>query len=331
MKLLKNIIVLILVIAFVQSNAQIVNVDAALDTNVMLIGDQVGFKIRLRIPESGTFRWPSLADTLPEKIEIVKKSKIDTTLLGDGYMNIEQTLTLTAFDTGYYVIKPLQFFYGDDNNSVETEPYLLNVFTVEVDTSLSIKPIKGPIAAPLTFAEILPWAIAALIIMIILGGSIYYYNSRKNNQPIVIKKPRPKLPAHRIALDELEKLKTEKLWQKDQVKAYHSRLTDILRIYIEDQFNIAALEMTTWETIRAFAGAKIAKSNLEILRETLEIADLVKFAKLKPMPEEHEKSMTNAINFVRQTTVVSNGNGTSNNIEEIKSKPEPAGVNIKSL
>ncbi|MCF8364717.1 MAG: hypothetical protein K9H16_02970, partial [Bacteroidales bacterium] len=189
MKLLKNIIVLILVIAFVQSNAQIVNVDAALDTNVMLIGDQVGFKIRLRIPESGTFRWPSLADTLPEKIEIVKKSKIDTTLLGDGYMNIEQTLTLTAFDTGYYVIKPLQFFYGDDNNSVETEPYLLNVFTVEVDTSLSIKPIKGPIAAPLTFAEILPWAVSALIIMIILGGSIYYYNSRKNNQPIVIKKP----------------------------------------------------------------------------------------------------------------------------------------------
>ncbi|MCF8364899.1 MAG: post-transcriptional regulator, partial [Bacteroidales bacterium] len=214
---------------------------------------------------------------------------------------------------------------------VETEPYLLNVFTVEVDTSLSIKPIKGPIAAPLTFAEILPWAVAALIIMIILGGSIYYYNSRKNNQPIVIKKPRPKLPAHRIALDELERLKAEKLWQKDQVKAYHSRLTDILRIYIEDQFNIAALEMTTWETIRAFAGAKIAKSNLEILRETLEIADLVKFAKLKPMPEEHEKSMTNAINFVRQTTVVSNGNGTSNNIEEIKSKPEPAGVNIKSL
>lgn len=331
MKVLKNIIALIFVTIGLHTNAQVPTVDAVLDTNVMLIGDQVGFKIRLQVPESTPFRWPVLGDTLPDKIEIVKKSAIDTTRLGDGFMNVEQTLTLTAFDTGYYVIKPLQFYYGDNNNYVETEPYLLNVFTVAVDTSLAIKPIKGPIAAPITFAEILPWAIAGVIALLIIGGLIYYFNQRKKNQPIVIKKARPKLPAHRIALDDLDKLREEKLWQRGQVKAYHSRLTDILRIYVEDRFKIAALEMTTWETIRAFAGAKIEKSNLEKLREMLELADLVKFAKLKPLPGENEKSMADAIQFVKQTTIEPNGSNANTNTDISNPKPELAGTDVKSL
>jgi hypothetical protein len=322
---LKNILILILLLSGLKTNAQEVHVDARLDTSSILIGDQVDFKIRLQIPTSTSFLWPALADTLPENIEIVKRSDIDTTRLDDGFLNVEQILTLTVFDSGYYVIKPLEFRYGDNlSESVETEPYLLNVFTVEVDTTQAMKPIKGPMSAPLTFAEILPWGLAGLFFIALIIGLIYYLSKKKNKQPIIIKKPKPKIPAHRLALDELEKLKYEKLWQRDKIKEYHSRLTDILRVYIEDVFNIPAPEMTTWEIIRSFAGAKIEKSNLESLRIILELADLVKFAKYKPLPDEHEKSMTLALRFVQQTMLFDNNTANHNNTEENKMKPEVA-------
>jgi len=301
---LKHIFLFFVILLYVPMVAQQVNVDAKLDTNSMLIGDQVDFRLRLLIPENESFRWPKLNDTLPENIEIVKKSPIDTTLTGDGYMNVEQTLKLTVFDSGYYVIKPLEFYFGSDfNQSVSTEPYLLNVFTVEVDTTGAIKPIKGPIAAPLTFTEMLPWILLALAILLIGGLLIYYFSKKKKKEHVVFRRRKPKLPPYRIAFDELEKLKKEKLWQQDRVKEYHSRLTDILREYIEATYDIAAMEMTTWEIIRAFAGAKISQADLEKVREILELADFAKFAKLKPLPEENESSMQRAVEFVKNTMV----------------------------
>lgn len=323
---LKHILLFIVVILAGRAGAQQVNVDAKLDTNAIIIGDQVDFRLRLQLPEDEPFRWPQLNDTLPEKIEIVNKSAIETTRLGDGYMNVEQTLRLTVFDSGYYVIRPLEFYYGDDlSASISTEPYLLNVFTVEVDTTGTIKPIKGPIAAPLTFAEMLPWIILAVAVLVIGGLLIYYFTKKKKNEPVVFRRPKPKLPPWRIALDELEKLKSEKLWQQDRMKEYHSRLTDILREYVEATYSIEAMEMTTWEIIRAFAGAKIEQVNLNKLRQILELADLVKFAKLKPLPEENEKSMEHAVEFVKNTMVKEEQSAQTENKENI-TKPEVSEV-----
>lgn len=301
--------------------SQEVNVDAQLDTAIITIGDQVDFHIRLQLPENENFLWPQIGDTLAENIEVVQKSKIDTTRLGDGYMNVEQILKLTVFDSGYYVIKPLEFLYGHDYSSIiETEPYLLNVFTVEVDTTGTIKPIKGPIAAPLTLAEILPWIIIGVAFLLIGTGIAYYLLKRKKKQPVVFKRPKPKLPPHHIALDELEKLKNEKLWQHNKIKAYHSRISDILRIYIEGNFAIPAMEQTTWEIIRSFAGAKIEHANLERLREILELADLAKFAKLKPLPDENERSMEQAVTFVKNTMPKSAPSKTVSEMNEIKTE-----------
>lgn len=306
-----------------QGFTQQINAEATLDTNSILIGDQVNLRLKLQIPENYPFRWPLFEDTLTGKVEIVKKSNIDTTSFKNGYLSIDQVLTLTVFDSGYYVIPPIRFFHGNSlESATETEPHLLNVFTVEVDTTQAIKPIKGPIAAPLTFAEILPWLIILIFIILASGFLIYYLKKKKKQEPVIFKKSKPKLPAHQIALAELEKLKNEKLWQSDRIKEYHSRLTDILREYIEHTFNIRAIEMTTWEIIISFSGAKIERKNLENLRQTLELADLVKFAKLKPTPDEHENSMMLAVNFVRQTTLKIAENPQANHSKEKIIEPE---------
>ena len=121
---------------------------------------------------------------------------------------------------------------------------------------------------------------------------------RKKKEPVVFRKPKPKLPPHRIALDAFEKLKNEKLWQQGRIKDYHSEISDILRVYIEGTYNIAAMEMTTWEIIRSFAGAKIEQANLEKLRQILEMADLVKFAAHRPRQEDVDASIERARAFI---------------------------------
>lgn len=321
----KNILFsLLLLLSTVQGFAQI-RVEAALDTNVMLIGDQVGLSLNMQIPEGYPFLWPFFKDTLTGDIEIVKQSNIDTTRLQNGLLNINQILTLTVFDSGYYVVPPIAFHYGNDYESIaETEPYILNVFTVEVDTSKAIMPIKGPISAPLTFAEVWPWAALALGILIIPGLLIYYFKKKKKKEPLVFKRAKPKIPAHTLALNQLESLNAEKLWQRDLIKEYHSRLSDIIRVYIEGNFNLQAMEMTTWEIIHAFGMVKIKKENLEKLREMLVTSDLVKFAKLKPSPDKHTRSMDDAVSFVKQT-MNHDVNG-----EKLKPTTETVNTNVNS-
>ena len=91
------------------------------------------------------------------------------------------------------------------------------------------------------------------------------------------------------------------MWQSGQEKAYYTQLIDILREYIDSRFSINAMEMTTTEilsSLRANKETKLVENNLKTI---LEIADFVKFAKMRPLPEDNEASMRNAIKFVELT------------------------------
>jgi hypothetical protein len=101
---------------------------------------------------------------------------------------------------------------------------------------------------------------------------------------------------------ELEKLRAKKLWQTGKIKDYHTELTDILRKYFEDRFHIMAMESTTAEILEDLeAKTLIAKENREVLSRILLMADLVKFAKYLPLPEEHDHSMEYAVDFINKT------------------------------
>lgn len=300
---IKHILIALFLAAFTATvNADEVSVDGALDQSELKIGDQFNFSLKLTIPENTPYRWPVFNDTIATDIEIINSSTIDTISKENNSIVVKQDFTLAVFDTGFFVIPPIPFRYGNSlENEISSEPFLVNVFSVGIDLQQPFKPIIGPIEAPITFMEILPWGLSGIVLLLIIFFVIRYLINKKPNQPLIVRKPKPSIPPHRLALEELEKLKNEKLWQRDLIKEYHSRLSDILRLYVDNSFKVPALEMTTWETIRAFSGVKIESRSLSILRETLEMADLVKFAKYKPLPDQHNKSFQNAIDFVKQT------------------------------
>lgn len=291
------------------ANAQDVKAVTKLDSSRILIGDQVTMQLSLTLPKDYKFRWTDIPDTLGGKVEIVSKSGFDTVFSPDQKLKtISQKIVLTSFDSGFYSIPSFRFAYQKPNDTstlfAETEASLLNVLTIPVDTTKNIKDIKPPISAPITFTEILPWLGGGIILIAIIFLVIYFLKRRKKKLPLIRLPQKPPTPPHIVALETLESLKSRKLWQNGQFKEYHTAITDIIRKYIEERYNIGAIEMTSDEILSSFNSALINDSSMEKLRQVLLIADLVKFAKEEPLPVSNEQNIMYAIEFVKATIPV---------------------------
>lgn len=303
--------------------SQTVQATAKLDTAAIAIGQQVWLSLNLTVPKSAKVAWPLLHDSLTSHVEIVRKSALDTTINGD-YINYSQRFTITSFDSGVFTIPPIGIRYQLGNDTATQHAFsqaiAFRVQTVKVDTTRAIRDIKGPMEAPLSFAEIVPWLLAALALAIVIALLWYYLRQRKNNKPFISLPKKPKQPAYEIALESLDGLKTRKLWQNGRIKEYYSDLTDIIRLYIEDQLGIAAIEMTTDEILSAFAGNDGSSALAGRLEQVLTTADLAKFAKAQPIGSENELAMQNAIDFVKATIPAQPATGHSEDKPENETK-----------
>lgn len=277
-----------------------------LDTNAILVGDQINLELLFSCPADYSVQWPNFNDTIISEIEILAKSKIDTTYSEDrSQMLLQQILRITSFDSGYYAIPPIRFNWnqaGDQlDHFTESDALLLEVSTIPVDTEKEIMDIKKPIEAPYTFREALPWIIGFLLAISIAYLIYYYLKKRKKAEPVFKAARKPKLPPHQIALDALDNLRHKKLWQGGLIKDYHTELTNILRDYIEGRFQVHAPEMTTDEIMDLINTPATNKQAKDKLWQTLILADLVKFAKEQPLPLENDGSLNNAVDFVKET------------------------------
>ncbi|MEO6883872.1 MAG: hypothetical protein ABI199_07590 [Bacteroidia bacterium] len=289
--------------------AQNVSVSAKLDSNVIKIGEQTQLQLSVNYRlDKGKVKitFPQVGDTLTGKVQVVRKSKIDTIIpdSSDPYGFIQrETLTITSFDSGYYAIPPFKFIInGDTSNIQQTEALLLQVETVPVDTTKAIKDIKAPMSVPFNIKEIIPYLIYGVVALAIIILLIWLIKRSLKKKPIVIEKPKPKIPPHLIAIEQLEKIKQEKIWQQGNLKLYYSSISDTIREYINNRFNVNAQEQTTDEIIYNLRNnVEIQSADKTKLKQLLRLADLVKFAKEQPIENENEQSMTQAFEFVRAT------------------------------
>ncbi|HOV11127.1 MAG TPA: hypothetical protein PLL90_05130 [Bacteroidales bacterium] len=308
--------------------AQKTEAAASLDSNNILIGDQVKLTYKFSFPSTATPLMPVIADTLTKEVEVVSRSKMDTTVSADKkFTTFTQSLYISSFDSGTFVIPPMVFAYRMPNDTANyfasTNPIMLYVNTVHVDTTKEFKDIKMPLGEPLTWREVLPWVLLGLAILLISGIIIYVLRKLRKKEPIIQLPQKPKIPPYEKALTELEDLRIQKLWQSGKTKEFHSGLTDILRIYLEGQFQVEAMEMVTADLIASLKTAHLPEEEIKRLEKILTLADMVKFAKFNPLPDEHDHSLKNGVLFVENTrpkTSVTTQAGTTN--EPNKQKPE---------
>lgn len=308
---LLKIPVLILLLLFSLSNkAQEVKIKAVLDSTVILIGDQVTLNLQIEYPKQLEVQFPMPGDSLGSSVEIVERLQLDTLIISGERLLLTQNFIVTSFDTGYHEIPPFLFRikYGEMVDSFESNPTGIMVFTLPQLDSLMTAiggpiDIKPPYEAPITLKEIAPWLLGSLLAVGLIFLILYAIKRKKNNQPIFSFPQKPKEPAHIIALRKLDRIKDDKTWQHGHVKQYHSELADTIREYIENRFEINAMELTSDETIAAFTYRRdlLSESIFDNLKRLLKNADLVKFAKFEPLPDDNNLAMVDAYFFVNQT------------------------------
>ena len=282
-------------------------VSAAIDSTTLFIGDQTDLHLRATCEVGEQVQLPALDKELIPGIEIVEKTVVDTATLSDGRVQYNQYLTLTSFEDSLFYIAPLPFVSGDD--TVWSESLMLNVVQpFEMDSAdMAITDIKGIYKAPIWWWGILRWVLLALAIAGVGVGGYYlitYLQSRMRKGEEEMAAAEPLRPAEEVALEKLDAIREQKIWQTGQVKEYHTQLTDVVREYIDRRFEVSSVEQTSDETLRAMRPLLSSQKELyEQLRKMLTLADLVKFAKWTTTPDENEQSLRSAYAFVKETTL----------------------------
>lgn len=283
-------------------------VSAAIDSTTLFIGDQTDLHLQATCEAGEQVQFPVLGDELIPGIEIVDKTIIDTATLKDGRLQYNQYLTLTSFEDSLFYIAPLTFVSGDQ--TIQSEALTLNVVQpFEVDSAdMAITDIKGVYDAPIWWWGIFRWVLLALgVVGISIGGYylITYLQARVSKKDEELDAVELLRPAEEVALEKLDAIREEKIWQSGRVKEYHTQLTDVVREYIARRFEVSSAEQTSDETLRAIRPLLSEKKELfEQLRKMLTLADLVKFAKWDATPDENELSLRSAYTFVKETTSV---------------------------
>jgi hypothetical protein len=268
--------------------AQQVSVEA--DTTNIRIGEQFLYKIN--VSEIDNVIIPKLEKI--QGLEVVEEKKTDTL-----QNSLLKQYILTGFDSGAFYIPAQQIFIR--NRAYFTDSLLINVATVAVDTTKQkMFPIKALQKEPYTFDDFKPYVIWIVLALLAIAGLIYYFKTRKKKGDEEVEEVEPALPPYEEALTRLQQLDEKLLWQNNKIKLYYSELTEIIRTYIEKEIKIPALENTTDEIISMLSDFNEADS-IETNRETikklkalLQEADLVKFAKSKPMAHEIEEDRKDA-------------------------------------
>ncbi len=324
----------LVVITFVGAGAQSVQVNARFDSTAIMIGDQIKLHIELERQKDVRVQFPAWADTLTRNIEIVETYPIDSTPAANGMIRLKQDILVTSFDSGRHVLPPIRFPFVAEGHAdtIATRPIYLEVLTMPLDTTQNFADIKPIYKVPIGWADIWPWLLRFGLLFLaaaLIGFGIYAFIRWRNNKPI-FSAPKPPEPPHITALRELDKLRGEKLWQSNRTKDYYTRLSDVVRTYIEGRFGVTAMEMTSDEILSGLRNADFEDNNLvDRLRKLFSLADLVKFAKAEPLPDENETSMLDSYLFVNNTKIEIVDDKANIDETTVDGEAPPAGTTIE--
>lgn len=275
----------------------------------VLIADQLRYGFRLDKVQDKTGL--SLPDYSEEEFtkdwEVVESWTLDTLKVykakkdAPASYDIQASIVVTTFEEGEYELPPLAVIRQLPEGKLDTllfNSQKVDVKTMPVDTAtFVVHDIKPQIKYPVTFKEVLPYIGGAFLLAALIAMIVAFVKRRQKNAVEAAKAE----PAHIVALRELDKYRGDKLWVPEKQKGFYSGVTDALREYLDKRYGVSAMEMTTKEIMDGLKGKDIPDELLTELKDLLERADYVKFAKYVANNDENATVVPFAVRFVTQT------------------------------
>ncbi len=238
----------------------------------ILLGEQLELTLKLEVVSGGPLtQWPQIPDSISH-FEVLNRSGLDSVLAGNN-MTYSQTLTLTSFDSGHWVIPSVSFVAA--NKIVRTDSLAVDVTNVVLKGNdyNDIKEIIEVQEPGFDWKKWLPYIIGTILVLVLAG---YWLKNRK--KITVEEKPVSRSTAYDEAMAELKKLRSEQLPEKGEMKLYYSRLYDIYRIYLGRYTGTKMMQATTDDILLKLKDM-LPSASFSRVAEVLRISDAVKFAK----------------------------------------------------
>ncbi|MCD8103243.1 MAG: hypothetical protein LUE26_11865 [Alistipes sp.] len=239
-----------------------------------------------------------------QPIELVSQTELDTVRQDGRQVKLRKDITFQVFDEGYLNLGWMPAFYLDKNIADtiwSVDSLVLMVGTYQIDTlTQNIHDIRGIMDTPMVLGEYGGYMLWGLLSLALIAAGLWFWFTRRRNLTM-FGKPKVIDPPHVVAIKALEALHNQKLWQNNRHKQYYTGITDILRQYMEDRWDIGAMEMTSDEILTALSDRELPEKGYRDLGEILRTADLVKFAKFVPDAEQNENVFTFAYYFIEET------------------------------
>ena len=289
-----------------QENRPLIEVNSVVDTSHITIGDRITYT--LSIDHVDTMRVEKPGEGVHLGQFEIKDYKIYDPVRQEGRILEKFEYVISVFDTGAFVIPPfpVAYFPNDslgDYKLIEASAITIYVESVIQDEERQLRDVKPPIDIPYDY-----FLLFSVISSIILIGALVYLGYRlylkRKETGYFIKAPEPPRPAHEVALESLEELLKKDLLSDGLIKEFYSDISEIIRRYIEGRYFIPALEETSREILIELNDQDISEEMLQKAKESLELSDLVKFAKYKPSDEENQNVVSWTREFVEGTMVV---------------------------
>lgn len=271
-------------------------VTTSIDTTKNKIGAEFKLTLKTKVDTASRVTFSNAKNF--GNLEVIRSYPIDT-IKKDNVYELIKKYGLTQFDSGKYVVPRIPVLIN--KKTIFSDSIAIEVNDVKVDTlKQKMYDIKDIIPAESSVGDWWKYLLGFLLI-IGLGFLVYYFIKKrqaKKLEEVVYKTPIEK------ATSLIKVLETKQLWQKGEIKTYYSELTDITRNYIEEEIQVPAMESTTSELIQALRKVanqkklKLSKETLVNLEKVLKQADLVKFAKSKPLDYEIEEDKNRIVNSI---------------------------------
>ncbi len=298
-------VVLWLALVLAAQSSAPVTLNSQVDRSRITIGGVVHYSVQVRHAPGIEVRWPALGSNLGAfEIRDYNEEKPREE---KGQIIEEVRYTISTFDTGKFVIPPLQIGWVQPPDTVvrylKSEPIEITVASLKPSLAGDIRGLKPQAVLPRDWRRVAMLAGAGVLLLALAGGAYWYLRRQKEGEGVLARREPPR-PAHEVALEKLAQLEAENLPEQGLIKDHFSRLSEILREYLENRYFMPALESTTFEILEHFRSDGQLGGQLQPLEQVLNLCDLVKFAKYLPAVDETAQAMERSRAFVESTKLI---------------------------